>query len=229
MADVADNLKRVQERVARSAERSGRPPDAVTLVVVTKTHPPERIQEAVDAGARSLGENRIQEAQYKVGDVSGAVEWHLVGHLQRNKVKAALEIFDVIQSVDSSRLAEEIGKRALQMQKTARVLAQVSTSGADSQFGLAPEATPNFIGQLSGIEGITVEGLMTIGEFLPDPEAVRPCFVRLRELRDRIAQQNISGLSLDHLSMGMTGDFEVAIEEGATIVRVGTAVFGSRQ
>lgn len=229
MADVADNLKRVQERVARSAERSGRPPDAVTLVVVTKTHPPERIQEAVDAGARSLGENRIQEAQYKVGDVSGAVEWHLVGHLQRNKVKAALEIFDVIQSVDSSRLAEEIGKRALQMQKTARVLAQVSTSGADSQFGLAPEATPNFIGQLSEIEGITVEGLMTIGEFLPDPEAVRPCFVRLRELRDRIAQQNISGLSLDHLSMGMTGDFEVAIEEGATIVRVGTAVFGSRQ
>ena len=176
-----------------------------------------------------MGENRIQEAQDKVGDVSGAVEWHLVGHLQRNKVKAALEIFDVIQSVDSSRLAEEIGKRALQMQKTARVLAQVSTSGADSQFGLAPEATPNFIGQLSEIEGITVEGLMTIGEFLPDPEAVRPCFVRLRELRDRIAQQNISGLSLDHLSMGMTGDFEVAIEEGATIVRVGTAVFGSRQ
>ena len=229
MADVADNLKRVQERVARSAERSGRSSDAVTLVVVTKTHPPERIQEAVDAGARSLGENRIQEAQDKVGDVSGAVEWHLVGHLQRNKVKAALEIFDVIQSVDSSRLAEEIGKRAVQMQKTARVLVQVSTSGADSQFGLAPEATPDFIGQLSEIEGITVEGLMTIGEFLPDPEAVRPCFVRLRELRDRIAQQNISGLSLDHLSMGMTGDFEVAIEEGATIVRVGTAVFGSRQ
>jgi pyridoxal phosphate enzyme (YggS family) len=235
VGDIADNLKRVQERVARSSEQSGRPPDAVTLVVVTKTHPIDRIQEALDAGARSLGENRVQEAQDKVAPIrsslieSDPVKWHLVGHLQRNKVKPALEIFDLIQSVDSLRLAKEIGKRAVQMQKTVRVLAQVSTSGADTQYGLEPETTPEFIGQLSEIAGLEVQGLMTIGEFLPNPEDVRPCFVRLRELRDRIADQKIAAVSLDHLSMGMTSDFEVAIQEGATIVRVGTAVFGRRQ
>lgn len=229
MSGISDNLAAVRERIARAAERAGRSPDEVTLVAVTKTHPPALIQEAVDAGARSLGENRVQEAQDKVGSVTGDVEWHLVGHLQRNKVKAALEMFDWIHSVDSVRLAREIGKRAVEMETTARVLVQVSTSGADTQFGLEPDGVPDFVGQIAEIEGLSVQGLMTIGAFLPDPEDVRPCFVLLRELRDRIATQKIPGVSMAHLSMGMTGDFEVAIEEGATMVRVGTAIFGKRQ
>jgi pyridoxal phosphate enzyme (YggS family) len=228
MATIAENLKRVQERIGEAAARAGGPAGAVTLVAVSKSQPVEAIQAAVAAGVEILGENRVQEAQAKVGAVGGAVAWHLVGHLQRNKVKAALGLFDMIQAVDSLRLAQEIGKRATQAGREARILLQVNTSGVESQFGVDPDAALDLAGEVAGVEGVGVEGLMTIGAFLPDPEDVRPCFVRLRELRDRIAAAGLPGVSMAHLSMGMTGDFEVAIEEGATMVRIGTAIFGER-
>ena len=229
MTSISENLKRVRERIARAAERAGRQARDVTLVAVSKTVPAKAIGEAVEAGVRVLGENRVQEAETKVDSVNHAVEWHLVGHLQRNKVKSALRMFEMIHSVDSLRLATEIGKRAVQAGVSARTLVQVNTSGADSQFGAAPDEAVDLVGRISEVDGVGVEGLMTIGLFLPDPEAVRPCFVQLRELREEIAAARIPGVSMAHLSMGMTGDFEVAIEEGATMVRVGSAVFGSRQ
>ncbi len=229
MTSISENLKRVLERIARAAERAGRQARDVTLVAVSKTKPVEAIGEAVEAGVRVLGENRVQEAETKVDNVTDAVEWHLVGHLQRNKVKSALRMFELIHSVDSLRLAKEIGKRAVQAGISARTLVQVNTSGAESQFGAAPHAAVDLVGRISEVEGVGVEGLMTIGLFLPEPEAVRPCFVQLRELGEEIESARIPGVSMTHLSMGMTGDFEVAIEEGATMVRVGSAVFGSRQ
>lgn len=229
MKSISENLKRVRERIARAAERAGRQARDVTLVTVSKSNPVEAIQEAVQAGARVLGENRVQEAETKVGNVTDAVEWHLVGHLQRNKVKSALSMFEMVHSVDSLRLAKEIGKRAAQAGISVRTLVQVNTSGVGSQFGSEPDATVDLVGRISEIEGLGVEGLMTIGPFLPDPEAVRPCFVQLRQLSEKVAAARMSGVSMAHLSMGMTGDFEVAIEEGATMVRIGSAIFGSRQ
>ncbi|MDA0746564.1 MAG: YggS family pyridoxal phosphate-dependent enzyme [bacterium] len=228
MSLILENLERTQERIAAAAARSGRDASDVTLVVVSKTQSVDVIQEAVDAGVRVLGENRIQEAEEKAGSVKGDVAWHLVGHLQRNKVKNALALFDLIHSVDHVRLAKEIGKRAVQNEQVGRVLVQVNTSGSESQFGVAPEEALDLIGQISQIEGVGVEGLMTIGVFSPDPEAVRPCFVRLRNLCDEVEAAGLPGVSMRHLSMGMTGDFEVAVEEGATLVRVGTAIFGAR-
>ena len=195
--EIADNLQLVQDRIAGAAERSGRTADSVNLVVVTKTRPPEVIQRAVDAGITALGENRVQEARQKVDAVTGSVEWHLVGHLQRNKVRQALGMFDWIHSVDSLRLAEEIGKRAGQLQRPAKVLVQVSTSGADTQFGLNPEKVPDLVAQISEVEGLSVQGLMTIGAFMPEPEEVRPCFVRLRKLRDRIGGGGAGGNAFD--------------------------------
>ena len=229
MTSISENLKRVRERISRAAERVGRQAHDITLVAVSKTKPAEAIAEAAEAGVRVVGENRVQEAERKVGDVTDAVAWHLVGHLQRNKVKSALRLFEMIHSVDSLRLAREIGKRAVQAGISARTLVQVNTSGADSQFGAEPDATVDLVGRISELEGVGVEGLMTIGLFQPDPEAVRPCFVQLRELGEEIAAARIAGVSMAHLSMGMTGDFEVAIEEGATMVRVGSAIFGARQ
>ncbi|MDE3256266.1 MAG: YggS family pyridoxal phosphate-dependent enzyme [Gemmatimonadota bacterium] len=229
MTSISENLKRVRERISRAAERAGRQAHDITLVAVSKTKPAEAIVEAAAAGVRVVGENRVQEAERKVGDVTDVVAWHLVGHLQRNKVKSALRLFEMIHSVDSLRLAKEIGKRAVQAGISARTLVQVNTSGADSQFGAEPDATVDLVGRISELEGVGVEGLMTIGLFLPDPEAVRPCFVQLRELGEEIAAARIAGVSMAHLSMGMTGDFEVAIEEGATMVRVGSAIFGARQ
>ena len=197
-------------------------------MAVSKTQPVSAIEAALRAGVTTLGENRVQEAEEKFGALAAPATWHLVGHLQRNKVKKALEMFELIQSVDSLRLAREIGKRAVASGSTSRVLLQVNTSGAESQFGLQPEEAFDLVSQASEVEGIRIEGLMTIGAFLPDPESVRPCFVLLREVRDRISEARIPGVAMDTLSMGMTSDFEVAIEEGATLVRVGTAIFGAR-
>ena len=228
MSAIAENLKRVQDRVAGAAARAGRQAGEVTLVAVSKTWLARVVQEAVEAGVRVLGENRVQEAEGKVGAVEGEVSWHLIGHLQRNKVKVALALFDLIHSVDSLRLAGEIGKRAVEAGVQARVLVQANTTGEASKFGVEPEGALELVGQISEVEGVGVEGLMTMGAFLPDPEGVRPSFVRLRELRDEIRAAEIPGVSMAHLSMGMTGDFEAAIEEGATLVRVGTAIFGAR-
>ena len=225
MSAISENTKRVQDRIDRAAQRSGRSADAVKLIVVTKTWPADVVQQVVDAGIRVLGESRVQEAQRKVPEIAGEVSWHLVGHLQRNKVKQALPLFDLIHSVDTLRLAQEISQRARQNNIEVRVLVQVNTSGEASKFGVSPNAALDLVGQIDELEGISVAGLMTIGAFDPDPEIARPNFVLLRQIRDRIA---IHKPHVSALSMGMTGDFEVAIEEGATMVRVGTAIFGQR-
>ena len=228
MSVIADNLKLVQERVAKAAQRAGRCVDEVTLIAVSKTWPAPVVQEVLAAGALHLGENRIQEAQEKIPLVTGDVSWHLIGHLQRNKVKVALPLFDLIHAVDSVRLAKEIGKQAVVAGQVVPVLVQVNTSGEASKFGIEPDEAVDFAGQVADVAGLQVQGLMTIGAFLPDPNDVRPNFVALRNVRDRIVDAQIANISMDTLSMGMTNDFEVAIEEGATMVRVGTAIFGSR-
>lgn len=222
---ISDNLERVRDRVASAAQRSGRPEDAVQLVAVSKTWPTPVVQAAVDAGAHLLGENRVQEAQTKVPEVTGDPVWHLVGHLQRNKAKVAIELFDVIQSVDSARLARELGKQAVAAGKEVSVYLQVNTSGEASKFGVEPEALPELADQASSIDGLLVDGLMTIAAHTNDQDIVRRCFVQLRELRDRVSKDHPS---IRELSMGMSGDYEMAIEEGATVVRVGTAIFGQR-
>lgn len=225
MSAIAENLKRVQDRIDRAAHRSGRSADEVKLIVVTKTWPADVVQQVVDAGTRILGESRLQEAQHKVPEVAGTVSWHLVGHLQRNKVKQALPLFDLIHSVDTLRLAKEISRWAVRRNTPTRILVQVNTSGEASKFGISPNAALDLVLQVDDLPGVSVAGLMTIGAFDPDPEIARPNFVLLRQIRDRIA---IHKPPVSILSMGMTSDFEVAIEEGATMIRVGTAIFGQR-
>ena len=225
MSAIAENLRRVQDRIDRAAHRSGRSADEVKLIVVTKTWPADVVQQVVDTGTRILGESRVQEAQHKVPEVAGTVSWHLVGHLQRNKVKQALPLFDLIHSVDTLRLAKEISRWAVRRNTPTRVLVQVNTSGEASKFGISPNAALDLVLQVDDLQGVSVAGLMTIGAFDPDPEIARPNFVLLRQIRDRIA---IHKPPVSILSMGMTSDFEVAIEEGATMIRVGTAIFGQR-
>ena len=228
MASIQENLSRLQDRIAAAAARVGRDPSSIALVAVSKTKPVSLIVEAIDAGVTDIGENRVQEAQSKHPQIDRSVKWHLVGHLQRNKVKQALQIFDLIHSVDSSRLLAEIDRRSAQSNRITEVLIQVNTSDEPSKFGLEPDQTLNFIESASPYTHVRIKGLMTIGAFLPDPEAVRPMFVSLRQLRDKIIAQRFPNVEMDYLSMGMTNDFEVAVEEGANLIRVGTAIFGER-
>ncbi len=225
---MRENVLQVVARIEDAAERVFRDPSEVKLVAVTKTVERDRIVEAIEAGATCIGENRVQEAERKFGPGLPPVEKHLVGHLQTNKVARALELFDVIQSVDSVRLAREISRRAEAAGSAVDVLVEVNTSGEESKYGLEPDETVDAVSEMADLDGLKVVGLMTVGAFLPDPEDVRPCFRALRGLRDTIEEAVIPGVVMDHLSMGMTNDFEVAIEEGATIVRVGRAIFGER-
>ncbi len=225
---IRENVREVRERMAGAAERALRDPEEIALVAVTKTVEPPLIVEAIEAGVTCIGENRVQEAERKFGDDLPPVERHLVGHLQTNKVKKALELFDMIQSVDSLRLAREISTRCEVRGTTIDVLVEVNTSGEDTKYGLPPEEVLAAVEEMADLRGLAVRGLMTIGAFLPDPEDVRPCFRQLRGIRNEIEERVVPGVSMEHLSMGMTNDFEVAIEEGATIVRVGRAIFGER-
>ena len=229
MASVSDNVREVRDRIEAAAERALRDAADVTLVAVTKTVEPPRIAEAIRAGVTVIGENRIQEAERKFGATElPPVEKHLVGHLQRNKAKKALELFDMIESLDSLRLARELSSLCRADGSQVDVLVEVNTSGEESKYGFEPEETLDAVSEMSDLPGLRILGLMTVGAFLPDPEDVRPCFRRLRSLRDRIEEAVIPGVSMEHLSMGMTNDYEVAVEEGATIVRVGRAIFGER-
>jgi pyridoxal phosphate enzyme (YggS family) len=225
MRSIRENLKDVRRRMAAAAERMGRRVEDIKLVAVTKTVPVEDIEQAIACGVDIVGENRIQEAAAKYPLVKGSVRWHMVGHLQRNKVKKALEMFQLIHSVDSLRLAEEISRRAEALGRTMDILVQVNTSGEDSKFGLVPQQTIPFLESLAPLSGLRVQGLMTIGAFLPDPEAVRPCFRQLREIFERAGELELPNVRLRYLSMGMSNDFTVAIEEGANMIRVGTAIF----
>jgi PLP dependent protein len=220
MLEIAANLARVRERLARAAERAGRRPDDVLLIGVSKTVDVERIRAAVAAGVRALGENRVQEAKGKVAELGRPAAWHLIGHLQTNKVKDALELFDVIHSLDRLELAREVERRAAARGQTVDALLQVNVATEVSKGGVSPDAVTETLDAIGKLAHVRVRGLMTIPPEAEKPDDARPWFRRLRELAER------HGLS--ELSMGMSGDFEVAIEEGATMVRVGTAIFGPR-
>ena len=224
--DFAANLEAVQRRINAACERAGREPDSVTLVAVTKTQPPNIVAEAAKAGLSLFGENKVQEAKAKIPLCPGRLRWHLVGHLQTNKCRDAVALFEMIQSVDSLHLAEEINKRAEQAAKTMPVLLEVNAVGEASKFGYRPEQLLEELSRINSLPRLEIHGLMTVPPWAPDPEKVRPVFRQMRELKARCEQ--ILGAPLPHLSMGMTGDFEVAIAEGATMIRVGTALFGAR-
>ncbi len=225
---IRENVQFVRKKIAEACLRSGRDPEEVDLVAVTKTVDVEQINEAIEAGIRVVGENRVQEAWRKFQEVGKGVHWHIVGHLQTNKVKRVLQFADMIHSVDSVYLAREIQTQAEKLDKTVEILIQVNTSGEESKFGLEPEVTIGAIEEISAFSNLEIKGLMTIGAFLPNPEDVRPWFKLLRDLKGRVNEQEIAGVEIGALSMGMTNDYEVAIEEGSTMVRIGTAIFGER-
>jgi len=207
--------------------RAGRAPSEVTLLAVTKGQPPETVRMAAELGLTVFGENKIQEAKAKIPMCSSRLHWHMIGHLQSNKCRDAVHFFEMIQSIDSVPLAEEVDRRADQAGKTIPVLLEVNAVGEASKFGYPPEALLRDISALNALRRIEVQGLMTVPPWTPDPEKVRPVFRMMRELKGRC--EEALGAPLPHLSMGMSGDFEVAIEEGSTMVRIGTALFGARR
>ncbi len=227
---IAENLAQVKYRISEAVKRSGRDPESVRLVVVTKQVEVGLIAEAKKAGAVVFGENKVQEAREKIESLGHkGFEWHFIGHLQKNKVKYVFGLFDLIHSVDSAALAEAIHEKAVARDEVMPILLQVNVSGEESKFGIDPEALPETIRAVAPLEGVQIRGLMTIPPYDPDPERSRVYYVRLRKLRDACSGiETRGGVSLDELSMGMSGDYEVAVEEGATLVRVGTAIFGLR-
>ena len=225
--DFAENLNSIRQRIAAACARAGRDESSVTLLAVSKTHPPEAIRAAVDAGQIFFGENKIQEAKAKIPLSPSRARWQFIGHLQSNKVRDAVELFEMIQGVDSLAIAREISKRAEQAAKTMPILLEVNVAGEASKFGYKPEQLLAELNELNALPRIEVHGLMAIPPFTPLAEKSRPYFQRLRQLK--VQAEAVLGAPLPQLSMGMSGDFEVAIAEGATIVRVGTALFGERQ
>ena len=232
-AAIAGRLAALRARIERAAKRAGRSPEAVSLVGVSKRKSAAEVAAAVRAGVAHIGENYVQEAISKVLEVNGKIDpdrlpcWHFVGQLQRNKAGRVAELFDVVETVDRASLGEALSRRALAAARTLRVLLQVNVSGEAQKGGLAPDALPALLEASRSWQGLRVTGLMAIPAAATDPEASRPAFARLRKLRDALRDAPGGG-DLDQLSMGMSGDFEVAIEEGATIIRVGTALFGPR-
>ncbi|MFA6320768.1 MAG: YggS family pyridoxal phosphate-dependent enzyme [Candidatus Omnitrophota bacterium] len=223
---IVDNIRSVTQRMANACEKSGRAIDDVKLVCVTKMASVEAMEEALAAGASIIGENRVQDAAKKYTLIGNKVQWHLIGHLQTNKAKDAVRIFSLIHSVDSVRLAKEINREASKVNKVQDILIQVNVSGEASKFGIEPGFLKDLLRDIISCPNINVKGLMTIAPEADNPETVRPYFKALRELKERINSSNLIAYKLQLLSMGMTGDFEVAIEEGSNIVRVGRAIFG---
>jgi PLP dependent protein len=229
---IAENVAHVRERIAAAARRAGRHPEEITLMAVSKTFAPERIREAYEAGLRVFGENRVQEFDGKAGLLRdlNAVEWHMIGHLQTNKAAKAVELFTAVDSVDSLRLAEKLNASARQLGKKLGSLVEINVGGEAAKSGLSPESPQleELLRAATKLDHLEFRGLMTIPPFTDDPQQARPYFRNLRELRDRIAARRLTNVSLNVLSMGMSQDFEVAIAEGSTCVRVGTAIFGER-
>jgi len=227
---IARNLEAIQLRISQACLRAGRDPADVTLVAVAKTFPAEAVGEAVDAGVADVGENYVQELLAKRNQLTGkAVRWHFIGHLQTNKVKYIADWVHLIHAVDRKGLVEEIDRRAGKAARVVDLMVEVNTTSEESKFGVAPDEALSFVRSLSEFRNVDIAGLMTIGPFLPDPEGSRPMFRQLRELREEAQRLGQSNASMRYLSMGMTGDFEVAIDEGATHVRIGTAIFGRRR
>jgi len=223
---IESNLQLIQQRIAIACDRAGRPPASVTLMAVSKNHPPESVAEVARLGVGVFGENRIQEAKAKIPLCPGHLEWHFIGHLQSNKARDAVSLFRVIQGVDSAPLAAEIQRQAERQARKIPVLLEVNVAGEASKFGWNPDRLTEQVGGLRIHPRLEIQGLMTIAPYCEDPERARPYFRKLRELRDQCAQ--ILETPLPVLSMGMSGDLEVAIEEGSTLVRIGTALFGER-
>ncbi len=225
---IADNFKEIIDRIALAAQRAGRDPSSVKLIAVTKTVDIKRIREAVAAGASALGENRVQEAREKIEQLGSLAGWHLIGHLQSNKAKYAVKLFELIHSIDSLELAQEVDKQAAKIGKIQDVLIEVNISGETSKAGIPADDAANLIRKTAALKNISIKGLMTMPPFFDNPEEARPYFKKLRDLSVQIDLDKIPNVSMEELSMGMSGDFEVAVEEGATMVRVGTAIFGGR-
>jgi len=227
MDDLAANLKRVLMQISNSARKAGSSPDKIELVAISKTHDAEKVHAVYEAGQVLFGESRVQEARAKIPELPSAIRWHFVGHLQKNKIRQALPLFELIHSVDSFTVAEEINRIADEDGMHPRVLLEVNVAGEGSKFGFKPETVRAEMESLLALPRLSIEGLMIIPPLAEEAEASRTFFVQLRELRDALEKE--FDLKLPRLSMGMTNDFIVAIEEGATLVRVGTAIFGERR
>ena len=229
MSRITDNIDHVEKKIAEACERAGRPRESVQLIAVSKTKPVPDLMEALNYGHNVFGENKVQEIRDKVEAMgTEGIHWHMIGHLQANKVKYLIGVVDLIHSVDNDKLAAEIEKQAAKHDVVMDVLCEVNMAGEETKFGLKPEETMDLVKRISELPHLKVRGLMTIAPYTEDPESNRVYFKGLRELKDRINAEHIPGVDMDTLSMGMTGDYEVAIEEGATLVRVGTGIFGER-
>ena len=226
MSQIKENLLKVVEKIEKAAQKSGRNPDEIRLVAVSKTVEPACIREAIDAGASILGENYVQEAQKKIEELGRPVAWHFIGHLQSNKARQVVRLFDMMHSLDNIPLAEELNRRAEQAERVLRVLIEVNLSGEETKFGTDEEKIWSLADRVLQLKFLSLGGLMTMLPYFDSPEMSRPYYIKLRELKERLSK---GGVPVKELSMGMSNDFEIAIEEGATYVRVGTAIFGSRR
>lgn len=226
---IRENLSAVEEKIANACRKAGRNHGEVTLVAVSKTKPLSDLREAYEAGARDFGENKVQELTDKIPELPSDIRWHMIGHLQRNKVKYIVGKVSMIHSVDSFRLAEEISREAVRKDTTVEILIEVNVAGEESKYGVSPEDAPELVEKIASLPAIKIQGLMTIAPFTENPEENRPFFRKLKQLCVDIERKNIDNVNMSVLSMGMTGDYSVAIEEGATCVRVGTGIFGERQ
>lgn len=228
MNTIRDHLNEVRENIQKACEKAGRSPQKVTLIAVSKTKPLFMLEEAYEAGARDFGENKVQEILEKHPKMPEDARFHMIGHLQRNKVKQVLPHAVLIHSVDSYRLAEQISQEAGKLGITAKILLEVNVAKEESKFGMMPEDVEEMAGQIAALPHLQIEGLMTIAPFVDDPEKNRPVFRKLYQLSVDIKKKNIDNVNMGVLSMGMTGDYQVAVEEGSTMIRVGTGIFGAR-
>ncbi|MEK7375283.1 MAG: YggS family pyridoxal phosphate-dependent enzyme [Thermodesulfobacteriota bacterium] len=226
--NVADNIRQIREAMAEAARRSGRPASSVRLMAVTKTVDDDRILAAIRAGVEIIGENYVQEAKRKIEKMGNESEWHMIGHLQTNKAKYAVRLFDMIHSVDRLELAVELDRRARADGRVMKVLIEVNVSGEETKSGVPLATARDLVRAVAPLENLSIRGLMTMPPWFDDPEEARPFFRALRELRDQITGEGIPQVEMRELSMGMTGDYAVAIEEGATVVRIGRGIFGER-
>ncbi len=227
---IAENIKNLNRQIEAAAQRSGRDPSEIKLLVVTKTHPVKTIETALRCGIKYISENRVQEAESKIPFIKEHFEeFHFIGHLQSNKIKKLMKLNPaLIHSIDKISTAQKLNDHLSQLQKKQDILIQVNTSGEESKFGIEPNTTIDFIHQVSKLPNLNIKGLMTIGMFIADEDVIRKCFRTLRELFEKIKLERIPNVEMKYLSMGMTNDFEIAIEEGANIIRIGSAIFGQR-
>jgi len=227
--NIAANIDKVRQRIAATAARCNRSPDSIKLLAVSKTFSSSAVEQVINAGVTAFGENYIQEAKEKISAIKKRVEWHMIGHLQTNKAKYAVNLFEYIHSVDRLELAQEINKRAGLINRKINILIEINISGEKTKFGITPSHAVGLIKEISVLENLYIKGLMMMAPYSENPENSRPFFAELRNLQQNIINEGIPGIQMANLSMGMTDDFEVAIEEGATIVRIGRAIFGERK